>query len=132
LHAVRVAARLRRELRTDVEMVRGRYGEFKVLVDGDTVVDGGALAALGVLPSGRKVLDAVRAKLLSFALSLPEAVEDHPWDETVVKVRKKVFVFFGGDPSRHRITVKLVESHGHALSIEGAEPTGYGLGKAGG
>jgi hypothetical protein len=63
LHAVRVAARLRRELRTEVEMVRGRYGEFTVLVDGETVVDGGALAALGVLPSGRKVLDAVRAKL---------------------------------------------------------------------
>lgn len=59
-----MAARLRRELRTDVEMVRGRYGEFKVLVDGDTVVDGGALAALGVLPSGRKVLEAVRAKLV--------------------------------------------------------------------
>ena len=63
LHAVRVAARLRRELGTEVEMERGRYGEFKVLVDGETVVDGGALAALGVLPSGRKVLDAVRAKL---------------------------------------------------------------------
>ena len=29
------------------------------------------------------------------------------------------------------VTVKLVESHGHALSIEGALPTGYGLGKAG-
>jgi len=76
-------------------------------------------------------VDAVRAKLLAFALSLPEAVEDHPWNETVAKVRKKVFVFFGSDPTRDRITVKLVESHGHALSIEGAEPTGYGLGKAG-
>jgi hypothetical protein len=63
LHAVRVAARLRRELRTEVDMVRGRYGEFKVLVDGKTVVDGGALAALGVLPSGRKVLAVVRATL---------------------------------------------------------------------
>jgi hypothetical protein len=63
LHAVRVAARLRRELGSDVEMVPGRYGEFKVLVDGETVVDGGALAALGVLPSGRKVVDAVRARL---------------------------------------------------------------------
>jgi len=76
-------------------------------------------------------VDSVRTKLLSFALSLPEAVEDHPWNETVAKVAKKVFVFFGGDPTRDRITVKLVESHGHALSIEGAEPTGYGLGKAG-
>lgn len=76
-------------------------------------------------------MDVVRVKLLTFALSLPEAVEDHPWNETVAKVRKKVFVFFGGDPSANRITVKLVESHGHALSIEGAEPSGYGLGKAG-
>jgi len=44
-------------------MVRGRYGEFKVLVDGKAVVDGGALAVLGVLPSARNVLDAVRARL---------------------------------------------------------------------
>ena len=44
-------------------MVRGRYGEFLVVVDGETVIDGGALAVLGVLPSGRKVLDAVRARL---------------------------------------------------------------------
>ena len=28
-----VAARLRRELHTDVEMVKGRYGQFKVAVD---------------------------------------------------------------------------------------------------
>ena len=63
LHAVRVAARIRRELHVDVELEKGRYGQFKVLVDGETVIDGGALAALGVLPSGRKVIDAVRAKL---------------------------------------------------------------------
>jgi len=44
-------------------MVRGRYGEFKVLVDGATVIDGGAFAALGVLPSVRKVVNAVRARL---------------------------------------------------------------------
>ena len=36
-----------------------------------------------------------------------------------------------GPPSSKRMTVKLDESHGHALSIDGAEPTGYGLGKAG-
>jgi hypothetical protein len=58
-----VAARLRKELATDVEMVHGRYGEFKVLVDNEVVVDGGSLAALGVLPSGRKVVDAVRNRL---------------------------------------------------------------------
>ncbi len=58
-----MAARLRRELQTDVEMVRGHYGEFKVLVDGEAVIDPGALAILGVLPSGRKVIEAVRARL---------------------------------------------------------------------
>ena len=73
-----------------------------------------------------------REELRDFALSLPEAFEDHPWGESVIKVRGKIFVFFGTDGSpRPRITVKLVESHGHALSIEGAEPTGYGLGKSG-
>jgi hypothetical protein len=60
-----VAARLRRELQTDVEMVRGHYGEFKVLVDGDTVIDGGAAAFLGVLPSQQKVLAAIQARLSS-------------------------------------------------------------------
>ena len=88
------------------------------------------MSAVALPGRGRCHAD-VRATLLEFALSLPEAVEDHPWAETVAKVRKKVFVFFGGDPSGRRITVKLVESHGHALSIEGAEPSGYGLGKAG-
>ena len=44
-------------------MVRGHYGEFKVLVDGETVIDGGALAALGVLPSERKVVATVREHL---------------------------------------------------------------------
>jgi predicted DNA-binding protein (MmcQ/YjbR family) len=74
-------------------------------------------------------VDRAREKLLEFALTLPEAYEDHPWDETVAKVRKKVFVFFGGRPKL--MTVKLDESHAHALSIESVEPTGYGLGKSG-
>jgi predicted DNA-binding protein (MmcQ/YjbR family) len=74
---------------------------------------------------------ATRSRLLAFALSLPEAFEDKPWeDDTVAKVRKKIFVFFGGPRSRH-ITVKLAESHAHALSIEGAKPSAYGLGKSG-
>jgi hypothetical protein len=60
-----VAARLRRELGTEVETVRGHYGEYKVLVDGDTVVDGGPLVMLGVMPSARKIVDQVRARLAS-------------------------------------------------------------------
>ena len=72
----------------------------------------------------------VREKVRGFALSLPEAFEDQPWGEDVVKVRGKIFVFLGPQRSR-RMTVKLAESHAHALAIDGAEPTGYGLGKAG-
>jgi len=60
-----VAAQLRRELQIDVKMVRGQYGEFKVLVDGETVIDGGAAAFLGVLPSRRKILAAIRTRLSS-------------------------------------------------------------------
>jgi predicted DNA-binding protein (MmcQ/YjbR family) len=72
----------------------------------------------------------VRAEVREFALSLPEAVEDHPWGDDVAKVRGKIFVFLGS-PTATFITVKLAESHGHALAIEDAAPTGYGLGKAG-
>lgn len=46
-------------------MVHGRYGEFKVQVDGHTVVDGGRLAFLGVLPTAREVLETVRSRLVS-------------------------------------------------------------------
>ena len=72
----------------------------------------------------------LKSDLLAFALSLPGAFEDHPWGETVVKVRGKIFVFLGSASSK-AITVKLVEAHEHAMSIDGAAPTGYGLGRAG-
>ena len=58
-----MAARIRRELETEVEMVRGKYGEFKFLVDDKVVIDGGALAFLGLLPSSDQVLDAVKTAL---------------------------------------------------------------------
>jgi len=72
-------------------------------------------------------------ELRAFALSLPGAFEDFPWGDRVAKVNGKIFVFLPGDGERgpRRITVKLVESHPHALAIEGAEPTGYGLGRSG-
>ena len=44
-------------------MVHGKYGEFKVLVDDVVVVDGGSLVFLGVMPSTRHVLEAVKGKL---------------------------------------------------------------------
>jgi hypothetical protein len=58
-----MAARLRRELGIEVETVHGRYGRFQVLVDGEIVVEGGTWDAVAVLPSSRKVLDAVRTRL---------------------------------------------------------------------
>lgn len=75
----------------------------------------------------------VRAQVRAFALSLPDASEDFPWGERVAKVAGKVFVFLGPDARSgpHLMTVKLIESHGHALAIEGAHPTGYGLGRSG-
>ncbi|MBM3140609.1 MAG: MmcQ/YjbR family DNA-binding protein [Chloroflexi bacterium] len=67
------------------------------------------------------------AALKEHALAYPEAWEDHPWGESVIKVRKKVFVFMG----EGGLSVKLPDSRDFALSFPGAEPTGYGLGKAG-
>ena len=69
--------------------------------------------------------------MLAFAVSLPETTLEKPWeDDEVVKVKGKIFVLLGPTGSR-RLSVKLAESHAHALAIDGAEPTGYGLGKAG-
>lgn len=44
-------------------MVHGRYGEYKVLVDGDTVVDAGTKAVFGIMPSPRRVVETLRARL---------------------------------------------------------------------
>lgn len=54
---------MRRNLGIPVQMVRAGYGEFRVLVDDEVVIDAGALAALGVLPSRRRVLAAVRQRV---------------------------------------------------------------------
>jgi predicted DNA-binding protein (MmcQ/YjbR family) len=74
-------------------------------------------------------------RVREFALGLPGATEEFPWGETVAKVDKKVFVFLGLDDGSHPlgITVKLKdeEAHAHALTSPGAEPAGYGLGRAG-
>ncbi|MFC4057328.1 MmcQ/YjbR family DNA-binding protein [Planomonospora corallina] len=77
----------------------------------------------------------VRETLREFALRFPGAYEDHPWDETVVKVNKKIFVFLGVEEPTEKwspsLGVKLPESNGHALALDGVRPSGYGLGKAG-
>jgi predicted DNA-binding protein (MmcQ/YjbR family) len=66
------------------------------------------------------------------ALSLPEAWEDHPWGDLVIKVRKKIFVFLGPPTEGgFAATVKLPLSGAEALDLPGAKPTGYGLGRHG-
>jgi predicted DNA-binding protein (MmcQ/YjbR family) len=74
-----------------------------------------------------------RKRLLEFALSLPGAWEDHPWDEDVAKVGKKVFAFFGlaENAEAYGMSLKLDDSHEQALTVPGAAPTGYGLGRSG-
>ncbi|MER7461419.1 MmcQ/YjbR family DNA-binding protein [Streptomyces sp. NPDC097981] len=72
-----------------------------------------------------------------FARRLPEAAEEFPWgpEDCVVKVNKKIFVFLGNadGPLSPGLSVKLKDEalHGHAMTAPGAEPTGYGLGRAG-
>lgn len=81
----------------------------------------------------RNVKQAVEA-LFAFALAFPEAWEDHPWGESVIKVKKKVFVFLGREAERAEhvaLTVKLPESGPDVLFMPFAQPTGYGLGKSG-
>lgn len=77
----------------------------------------------------------VRQTLHEFALGMPEAYEDHPWGETVIKVNKKIFLFLGIEEPTEKWSpsagVKLPESNGHALAVEGVKPSGHGLGKAG-
>lgn len=74
----------------------------------------------------------LRAKLRDFALALPEAHEDMPWGERVVKVNNKVFVFLGHDADTEHfgLSVKLPSSNKSALRLPFSSPTGYGLGKS--
>jgi hypothetical protein len=58
-----VAARMRRELGIDVDMIRGHYGEYRVLVDGEILVDGGPWVIVGVMPPAKKIIEAVRERL---------------------------------------------------------------------
>ena len=71
------------------------------------------------------------AELVAFALAYPGAWEDHPWGETVVKVKTKIFVFLGSGDEALGLSVKLPQSGTFALGLEWVTPTAYGLGKAG-
>ncbi len=87
------------------------------------------------VPTSKSALTPVtsaRDTLKHFALTLPEAYEDFPWGESVIKVRKKVFVFLGRAASDAlSMSVKLPETGEDVRALPFATPTGYGLGKSG-
>jgi predicted DNA-binding protein (MmcQ/YjbR family) len=70
-------------------------------------------------------------ELRDYALSFPDTVEAWPWDERVIKVNKKVFVFINVSEEKFNIGVKLPFSNGAALMMPFAEPSAYNLGKSG-
>lgn len=76
-------------------------------------------------------LAALDAKLGAKALEYPGAYEDFPWGDRVFKVAKKIFLFAQVREGRFRMSVKLPSSAGAVLQFPFAEPTAYGLGKAG-
>lgn len=71
------------------------------------------------------------AALRKHALAYPEAYEEFPWGERVIKVNKRIFVSLHGDRETLRVIIKLPQSYGAALLAPFAKPTGYGLGKSG-
>jgi predicted DNA-binding protein (MmcQ/YjbR family) len=76
-------------------------------------------------------LTAAAAQLRDHALSKPEATEHFPWGERAIKVKGKVFLFMHSDAGSLSLSTKLPESAAVALLLPFANPTGYGLGKAG-
>jgi predicted DNA-binding protein (MmcQ/YjbR family) len=81
-----------------------------------------------------ETLRQIHEKLLEFALRLPGAYEDHPWEEVVAKVNKKIFVFFGlaaEIDNRLLVGVKLPQTGVYAVQMPFAKPMGYNLGKSG-
>ena len=78
----------------------------------------------------RSPLKQAEAKLRDHALSFPEATEEFPWDERVIKIRGKIIVFLGEVEGMLRVAVKLPTSAEMALTLPFTTPTGYGLGRA--
>jgi predicted DNA-binding protein (MmcQ/YjbR family) len=70
----------------------------------------------------------------AYALSLPGAIDDMPWEgDRVAKVNRKIFAFLGGDgqDGSWGFGVKLPRSAAEALARGDATPMAYGLGKHG-
>jgi len=81
-----------------------------------------------------KLKHALAKELRKAALAFPETVEDFPWGHSAFKVAgKKAFLFMGDDEDGGgwSASMKLPFRNDEALTIKGAERTGYGLGRAG-
>jgi predicted DNA-binding protein (MmcQ/YjbR family) len=83
----------------------------------------------GTKPTGG--LAAADKRLRAHAMAKPHATEHFPWGERAIKVKGKVFVFMYADATAFSVTCKLPATSNMALLLPFAEPTGYGLGKAG-
>jgi predicted DNA-binding protein (MmcQ/YjbR family) len=84
--------------------------------------------------SGAAALKHADAKALrKAALNYPETFEDFPWDHHAYKApNKKVFLFLTGrEDGGFNCSMKLPYRNVEALTLKGAEPTGYGMAKSG-
>jgi len=72
----------------------------------------------------------IEERVREFVLSLPGAVEEYPWGQRVAKAGRKVLVTLGPEGRAHH--GQLRDSHVHAMTMDGAAPTGHGLGRSGG
>jgi predicted DNA-binding protein (MmcQ/YjbR family) len=75
-----------------------------------------------------------RDQAQAYALSFPGAYAEHPWGQTVIKVKRKVFLFVNGAIAPEdgvSLSVKLPHSGVDVLELPLAEPMGYGMGKYG-
>lgn len=57
----------------------------------------------------------LRNRIHAHSSAKPDATEDHPWGETVFKVRGKIFVFLGLEKEPLELTVKASPDDGEAL-----------------
>jgi len=80
---------------------------------------------------GSKGIEAAENDLRELALRYPETYEEFPWGHRAIKVKKKAFLFMGGEKGTLSLSLKLPLSGRIALIHGFASPTGYGLGKSG-
>jgi predicted DNA-binding protein (MmcQ/YjbR family) len=71
--------------------------------------------------------------LRAAAMAYPQTTEDFPWGHPAYKVAgKKAFLFMGAyEKGALSVSMKLPYRNHQALTLKGAKPTDYGLGRSG-